>query len=108
MSGAQGIALRRRGAIASLVLFVAFLAAWQWGPPLLGVPSFIVPPLSEVLGELVRMWKVGHLLMHTGVTAAEVIAGFILGSLMGAIVGSMVVCLYLPMFTIYQHIQGTQ
>jgi type IV pilus assembly protein PilC len=26
--------------------------------------------------------------------------------LMGAIVGSMVVCLYLPMFTIYQHIQG--
>jgi type IV pilus assembly protein PilC len=28
--------------------------------------------------------------------------------LMGAIVGSMVVCLYLPMFSIYQHIQGAQ
>jgi type IV pilus assembly protein PilC len=28
--------------------------------------------------------------------------------LMGAIVGSMVVCLYLPMFTIYQNIQGSQ
>jgi type IV pilus assembly protein PilC len=28
--------------------------------------------------------------------------------LMGAIVGVMVVCLYLPMFTIYQHIQGAQ
>jgi type IV pilus assembly protein PilC len=27
---------------------------------------------------------------------------------MGAIVGSMVVCLYLPMFSIYQHIQGAQ
>jgi type IV pilus assembly protein PilC len=27
---------------------------------------------------------------------------------MGAVVGSMVVCLYLPMFTIYQHIQGAQ
>lgn len=26
--------------------------------------------------------------------------------LMGAIVGTMVICLYLPMFTIYQHIQG--
>jgi type IV pilus assembly protein PilC len=25
---------------------------------------------------------------------------------MGAIVGVMVICLYLPMFTIYQHIQG--
>jgi type IV pilus assembly protein PilC len=28
--------------------------------------------------------------------------------IMGAIVGSMVICLYLPMFTIYQHIQGNQ
>lgn len=28
--------------------------------------------------------------------------------LMGGIVGSMVVCLYLPMFSIYQHIQGAQ
>jgi type IV pilus assembly protein PilC len=27
---------------------------------------------------------------------------------MGGIIGSMVVCLYLPMFTIYQHIQGAQ
>jgi type IV pilus assembly protein PilC len=27
---------------------------------------------------------------------------------MGVVVGSMVVCLYLPMFTIYQHIQGSQ
>lgn len=26
--------------------------------------------------------------------------------LMGAIIGTMVICLYLPMFTIYQHIQG--
>jgi type IV pilus assembly protein PilC len=26
--------------------------------------------------------------------------------LMGAVVGGMVICLYLPMFTIYQHIQG--
>jgi type IV pilus assembly protein PilC len=27
---------------------------------------------------------------------------------MGAVVGGMVICLYLPMFTIYQHIQGAQ
>jgi type IV pilus assembly protein PilC len=26
---------------------------------------------------------------------------------MGAVVGGMVICLYLPMFTIYQNIQGT-
>lgn len=44
-------------------------------------------------------------------TAAEALTASIepiMVLLMGAIVGSMVVCLYLPMFTIYQHIQGTQ
>jgi type IV pilus assembly protein PilC len=28
--------------------------------------------------------------------------------LMGVVVGGMVICLYLPMFSIYQHIQGAQ
>jgi type IV pilus assembly protein PilC len=44
-------------------------------------------------------------------TAAEALTASIepiMVLLMGAIVGSMVVCLYLPMFTIYQHIQGAQ
>jgi len=31
----------------------------------------------------------------------------IMVAVMGVIVGSMVICLYLPMFTIYQHVQGT-
>jgi type IV pilus assembly protein PilC len=26
--------------------------------------------------------------------------------LLGAVIGTMVICLYLPMFSIYQHIQG--
>jgi NitT/TauT family transport system permease protein len=33
------------------------------------------------------MLSVNHLMFHTGVTTAEVIAGFILGSLMGAVFG---------------------
>lgn len=76
-----------RGAAASLALLVIFLAAWQWGPGLVGLPTFIVPPLSMVAREFVFAWHVDHLLMHTGVTAAEVLAGFVLGSLLGAFVG---------------------
>src|SRR5262249_54885554 len=76
-----------RGAVASVALLVVFLAAWQWGPGLLGIPSFIVPPLSSVAAEFVRAWQVYHLPLHTGVTVAEVLAGFILGSLLGALVG---------------------
>ena len=77
----------RRGVIASVGLLVVFLAAWQWGPGLLGIPSFIVPPLSSVAAEFVRAWQIYHLPLHTGVTVAEVLAGFILGSLLGALVG---------------------
>ena len=87
MSDAARRTLVRRGTIASVVLLVIFLAAWEWGPGLLGVPHFIIPPLSLVAEEFVRMWQVNHLLMHTGVTAGEVVAGFIIGSLLGALIG---------------------
>jgi NitT/TauT family transport system permease protein len=77
----------RRGAIASLVLLVLFLAGWEWGPGLLGIPSFIIPSASAVAAEGVHMWNVSHLLFHTGVTFAEVIVGFAIGSLLGAVIG---------------------
>jgi len=50
-------ALMHRGAIASAALLVLFLAAWQWGPGWLGIPPFIVPPLSMVTDEALRMWR---------------------------------------------------
>jgi NitT/TauT family transport system permease protein len=76
-----------RGTVASLAMLVVFLAAWQWAPSLLGIPSFIVPPLSMVVSEFVHAWQRYHLLLHTGVTVAEVLAGFSLGSLLGACAG---------------------
>jgi NitT/TauT family transport system permease protein len=84
--GAQA-SLMRRGTAASVLLLIVFLAAWQWGPGLLGIPSFIIPPLSMVAEEAVRMWHVSALATHTGVTAAEVLAGFLIGSLLGAFIG---------------------
>jgi NitT/TauT family transport system permease protein len=68
-------------------LLVIFLTAWQWGPNLLGIPVFIVPPLSQVFDEFLRMWEVNDLAFHTAITAAEVIAGFVIGSLLGAAIG---------------------
>jgi NitT/TauT family transport system permease protein len=76
-----------KGTAASVALLAVFLAAWQWGPGLLGVPTFIVPPLSMVAAEFVHAWQVDHLMFHTGITIAEVLAGFVLGSLLGACVG---------------------
>src|SRR5262249_47785091 len=76
-----------RGTAASLALFVVFIAPREVWPGLLGIPSLVVPPASAVYAEFVRMLSVNHLLFHTGVTAAEVIAGFVLGSLLGALFG---------------------
>jgi NitT/TauT family transport system permease protein len=79
--------LIRRGSAASVALLIIFLAAWEWGPGLLGIPPFIVPPASMVYQEFIRMLSVNHLMFHTGVTAIEVLAGFALGSLLGAVFG---------------------
>jgi NitT/TauT family transport system permease protein len=81
--------LIRRGTAVSIALLVIFLAAWQWGPKLLGIPAFIIPPLSLVAEEAVRMWQVSALATHTGITAAEVLVGFLIGSLLGAFIGYM-------------------
>ena len=87
MNGAANSSLARRGTVLSLAVLVVFLAAWQWGPGLLGIPPFIIPPLSMVYHEFLRMLAVSALMTHTGITAAEVIAGFVLGSLLGAFFG---------------------
>jgi NitT/TauT family transport system permease protein len=87
VNGRANSTLVRRGTILSLAVLVVFLAAWQWGPGLLGIPPFIIPPLSMVYQEFLRMLAVSALMTHTGITAAEVIAGFVLGSLLGAFFG---------------------
>jgi len=74
-------------ALWSLGVLVLFLLAWQFGPGLLGVPEFVLPPLSKVLGEGARIWDAERLLWHSGITALEVVIGFILGSLLGALIG---------------------
>jgi NitT/TauT family transport system permease protein len=87
VNGATNPSLVRRGAVVSVVLLLTVLVAWQWGPGILGIPTFIIPPLSSVFDEFLRMLAVSGLMTHTGITAAEVIAGFLIGSLLGAFFG---------------------
>ncbi len=71
----------------SLSLLASFLAAWQWLPPALGVPEFVLPGASKTWSEFLRVWANERLLWHAGITALEVVVGFILGSLLGALIG---------------------
>jgi NitT/TauT family transport system permease protein len=72
---------------ASIAVLVIFLAAWEWGPRLLGIPEFVLPPASKVWAEFLRMLANDRLLWHTGITALEIIVGFVLGSLLGIVIG---------------------
>lgn len=71
----------------SFAVLVVFLLMWEYLPGWLGVPQFVLPPLSQVSLEAVRIWDAERLMWHAGITAAEVVIGFILGSTLGAIIG---------------------
>jgi NitT/TauT family transport system permease protein len=73
--------------LGSLALLLLFLLLWQWGPRLLGMPEFVMPPLSRVVEESVLMWHGSSLLEHTLITAFEIIVGFALGALLGVSIG---------------------
>ena len=71
----------------SFAVLVVFLLLWQFGPGWLGMPEFVLPHLSKVIEEGGRIWNSERLLWHAGITALEVVVGFVLGSMLGALIG---------------------
>ncbi len=72
---------------ASLAVAVAVLLAWQYLPPALGVPKYIIPRVSDLALEMLRLWRQENLPMHILSTAGMAVLGFLLGSLFGAVCG---------------------
>ena len=71
----------------SFAVLVVFLLMWEYLPGWLGVPQFVLPPFSQVTLEAVRIWDTERLMWRAGITAAEVVIGFIVGSALGAMIG---------------------
>jgi NitT/TauT family transport system permease protein len=71
----------------SLLVLVAFLAAWEWLPAVFEWPTYIIPPLSGVVEEFIRAFGPERLAYHTGITAFEVLVGFALGAALGMLIG---------------------
>jgi type IV pilus assembly protein PilC len=87
----------------------------QMSGPLAKHPLF--PPMvvqmlevGEETGQITEMLdKLADFYDHEVETATESLTSAmepLLVVLLGAVIGTMVICLYLPMFSIYQHIQG--
>jgi NitT/TauT family transport system permease protein len=73
--------------IGSLAFGVLFLLAWQFLPPALGVPSYIIPTVSDLAREFGRMVQRENLTVHILSTLTIATSGFVIGSLLGAAMG---------------------
>jgi NitT/TauT family transport system permease protein len=81
--------------LASLVLLVVLLAAWEVGVRVFNVPRFLIPPFSEVMVGLWRglatvPWAKDSLWYHTAITLAEILLGFFVGSAIGLALGVLI------------------
>ncbi|KAA2314298.1 ABC transporter permease [Pseudooceanicola sediminis] len=61
-----------------------FLAVWEFLPPALGVPRYIIPTFSQCMAEFARMWAQEDLGPNFISTLISSIVGFGLGALLGA------------------------
>lgn len=73
--------------LASLGVLALVLLAWQYLPPALGVPKYIIPVVTDLGAELERMWLQENLLGHLVSTTGMAVLGFLLGAAMGAVAG---------------------
>jgi NitT/TauT family transport system permease protein len=74
-------------ALGSLGFGIVFLLVWQFLPPALGVPSYIIPTVTDLAHEFVRMAQRENLLVHIFSTVTIATLGFVIGSLLGAAMG---------------------
>ncbi|HET9904555.1 MAG TPA: ABC transporter permease [Xanthobacteraceae bacterium] len=81
--------------ILSPILLVIIIFGWEYGVVWLDVPSYILPPpsdivmalwrgLNETLGSRAGYW------LHAGVTLYEVLLGFFIGSGVGLVLGTLI------------------
>jgi NitT/TauT family transport system permease protein len=73
--------------LGSLAFGALFLLAWQFLPPALGVPSYIIPTVTDLAREFGRMVQRENLATHVISTVTVATAGFLIGSLLGAAMG---------------------
>lgn len=75
--------------LATAGVALVFVAAWEFLPPLLDIPRYIIPTFSQCMAEFGRMIRLDNLIGHTLSTLTMTLIGFIVGSALGAAMGYM-------------------
>ena len=79
-----------RNTVLTILLFVASVALWEAVVRVLALPSFILPPPSQVAVALWRGLASGVYIEHLGYTLVETLLGFLAGSALGFFLGTAV------------------
>jgi NitT/TauT family transport system permease protein len=87
IASGDSLGSRSSAVLASVAFGIVFLLIWQFLPPALGVPSFIIPTVTDLAHEFTRMVARENLLRHVLSTVTIATAGFLIGSLLGAALG---------------------
>jgi NitT/TauT family transport system permease protein len=72
---------RKRSVPYATLTLIVLLILWQAATYALSIPSYLLPPPSEIFVDMVRNWRL--LAGHAGVTVLEVVVGFVLSVLFG-------------------------
>lgn len=76
-----------RVTLISLVVFVAFLAIWEWGVvPLFKISPALLPTPSQIIPSLWDGFASGYLLPNMLITLEEVFLGFFIGAVFGFVI----------------------
>ncbi|GAA0613917.1 ABC transporter permease [Paenochrobactrum glaciei] len=73
--------------IMTFTVLVILILLWEYLPPALGVPGYIIPTFSQCIVEMFRMWRQEELLLHLVSTFVYTVLGFVVGSALGAFIG---------------------
>ena len=90
------------------VVFVVFVALWEWVVRRFDVPAFIAPPPSAVLASLAGGVRNRLYLEHFGVTLYETLLGFLIASVAGIALGAVIAQFRLVEQTVYPYLVALQ
>ncbi|HWN90976.1 MAG TPA: ABC transporter permease, partial [Verrucomicrobiae bacterium] len=90
------------------LVFVVFVAAWEWAVRFWSIPNFLVPAPSTVAGALTRGLRSGLYLGHLWVTLYEALLGFFIAAAAGIILGAVIAQFRVMEQTFYPYLVALQ
>ena len=95
---------KARDALATAGFIAATLGLWEFMVRWMGVPSYIVPPPSDIVMALYRGFASGLYQRHLGFTLHATLLGFVIGSAVGIGLGALIASFRYAEMLIYPYV----